>query len=588
MPATAKSSAAPSAASRRARPPADPGPHVAVMDTTLRDGEQTPNVSYTPAEKLQLARMLLVELEVDRIEIASTRVSEGELESARAITKWARRARLIQRVEMLGYSDGRKSVDWICEAGGKVLNLLTKGSERHCTQQLGMSPEEHRRRIAETIRYARRKHLTVNVYLEDWSSGVRDAFDYLFSLVQLLRELRVARIYLADTLGQFSPIDVSRFVGLMTATWPAVDFEFHGHNDYGLATANCLAAIRAGARGVHTSVNGMGERAGNTSLAEVVAAIHDHTDVRTGVHEDRLTAIATLVATFSGKELAANAPIVGRDVYTQTAGIHADGDAKGDLYATRLAPARFGGARRYALGKMSGKASLDHNLSAMGIALPDEDRDLVLRRIVELGDRKHVVTPEDLPYLIADVLKTPDDQLVKVERYRVDVDSAEPPRAGVALAYRGLVEKAEATGDGGYDAFMNALKKAAQPLGIEVPRLADYRVRIPPGGRTGALVETTVTWQLEEPATGSGRSSGQASFSTLGVDSDQLAAAVIATEKMLNAIVTRRSAPERERPKTTARAGRAGRTGKPAKATQAGRDTKGGRRTAGSRPRNRA
>jgi D-citramalate synthase len=571
MPATAKPSAVP----KRARPPADDAPHIAVMDTTLRDGEQTPNVSYTPAEKLQLARMLLVELEVDRIEIASTRVSEGELESARAITKWARRDRLIQRVEMLGYSDGRKSVDWICEAGGKVLNLLTKGSERHCTQQLGMCPEEHRERIAETIRYARRRHLTVNVYLEDWSSGVRDAFDYVFSMVQLLRELRVARIYLADTLGQFSPADVSRFVGLMTATWPAVDFEFHGHNDYGLATANCLAAIRAGARGVHTSVNGMGERAGNTSLAEVVAAIHDHTDVRTGVHEDRLTAIATLVATFSGKELAANAPIVGRDVYTQTAGIHADGDAKGDLYATRLAPTRFGGARRYALGKMSGKASLDHNLSAMGIALPDEDRDLVLRRIVELGDRKHVVTPEDLPYLIADVLKTPDDQLVKVESYRVDVDSAEAPRARVALAYQGLVEKAEATGDGGYDAFMNALKKAAQPLGIEVPRLADYRVRIPPGGRTGALVETTVTWQIEE-STGPGPSRSQTSFSTLGVDSDQLAAAVIATEKMLNAIVTRRGAPERERPEAAGNAGRAG------------HGTKGGRRAAGSRPRNRA
>jgi D-citramalate synthase len=513
------------------------------MDTTLRDGEQTPNVSYTPAEKLQLARMLLVDLEVDRIEIASTRVSEGELESARAITKWARKARLIQRVEMLGYSDGKKSVDWLCDAGGKVLNLLTKGSERHCVQQLGQTPEQHRERIAETIRYARRKRLTVNVYLEDWSSGVRDSFDYVFALVQLLRELRVARIYLADTLGQFSPDDVTRFVGLMTATWPAVDFEFHGHNDYGLATANCLAAIRAGARGVHTSVNGMGERAGNTCLAEVVAAIHDHSQARTAIRESRLTAISDMVATFSGKELAANTPIVGRDVYTQTAGIHADGDAKGDLYATRLAPTRFGGARRYALGKMSGKASLDHNLAAMGIELPDADRDLVLARIVELGDRKHIVTPEDLPYLIADVLKTPDDQRVQIESYRVDVDSAEPPRARVALAYHGLVEKAEAAGDGGYDAFMNALKKAAKALGIEVPRLEDYRVRIPPGGRTGALVEATVTWQMEATSSGGRRTPGR-TFTTLGVDSDQLAAAIIATEKMLNAVVTRRAQAE--------------------------------------------
>ena len=528
------------AAMRQSGHPRIDAPQIAIMDTTLRDGEQTPNVSYTPAEKLQLARMLLVEAEVDRIEIASTRVSSGELESAQKITKWARKARQIQRVEMLGYCDGKKSVDWICGAGGKVMNLLTKGSERHCIEQLGLTPEEHRERIAATIRYARKKRLTVNVYLEDWSSGVRDSFDYVFAMVQELRELRVARVFLADTLGIFAPADVTRFVGLMTATWPAVDFEYHGHNDYGLATANCLAAIHAGARGVHTSVNGMGERAGNTSLAEVVSAIHDHSAVRTSIVEDRLTAVSSLVETFSGKELAANTPIVGRDVYTQTAGIHADGDAKGDLYATRLAPKRFGGARRYALGKLSGKASLDHNLADLGIELRSSERDLVLERIVDLGDRKHIVTPEDLPYLIADVLKTPGDQLVKIDSYRVDVASGEPPKAQVALAYRGVVEKAEATGGGGYDAFMNALKKAAKALSIDVPILADYRVRIPPGGRTGALVETTVTW-LPSDGSATGRKTPGTTFTTLGVDSDQLAAAIIATEKMLNAVVTRRN-----------------------------------------------
>jgi D-citramalate synthase len=519
---------------------------IAVMDTTLRDGEQTPNVSYTPAEKLQLARMLLVDVDVDRIEIASTRVSSGELESAELITKWARKSRLIQRVEMLGYCDGKKSVDWICGAGGKVMNLLTKGSERHCLEQLGLTPEQHRERVSSTVRYARKKRLTVNVYLEDWSSGVRDSFDYVFAMVQELRELRVARIYLPDTLGIFSPQDVTRFVGLMTATWPAVDFEYHSHNDYGLATANCLAAIQAGARGVHTSVNGMGERAGNTSLAEVVSAIHDHSEARTSVVEERLSALSSLVETFSGKEVAANTPIVGRDVYTQTAGIHADGDAKGNLYTTRLAPKRFGGARRYALGKLSGKASLDHNLAELGIELPNADRDLVLERIIDLGDRKHIVTPEDLPYLIADVLKTPGDQLVKIDSYRVDVASGEPPAAHVALAFKGVVEKAEASGDGGYDAFMNALKKAAKALSITVPILVDYRVRIPPGGRTGALVETTVTWRTEE-TTISGRRQAGETFSTLGVDPDQLGAAIIATEKMLNAVVTRRSGGKKKR-----------------------------------------
>ena len=544
--------------------------HIAIMDTTLRDGEQTPNVSYTPDEKLQLARMLLLDLGVDRIEIASTRVSEGEHEAAALIAKWARKARVIQRIEILGYSDGDKSVDWIASAGGKVLNLLTKGSERHCRGQLRMEPAEHRAQIEKTIRYARRKRLTVNVYLEDWSNGVRESFDYVFSLVQLLRELRVARVYLPDTLGILSPSDVRRTIDLMVATWPEVDFEFHAHNDYGLAIANCLMAARSGVRGVHTSVNGMGERSGNTSLAEVVAAIHDHTDMRTNIVESKLATVSQLVATFSGKEVAGNTPIVGRDVFTQTAGIHADGDAKGNLYGSRLAPGRFGRARSYALGKLSGKASLDHNLASMGIELSNENRDIVLQRIIELGDRKHIVTPADLPYIINDVLKTPSEQLVRIESFRTISASGEPPEADVAVSCQGRVEKTTATGDGGYDAFMNAVKKAVKSFDIEVPRLDDFRVRIPPGGKTGALVETTISWA---PTSGRGRADPN-TFSTSGVDSDQMNSAVFATEKMLNLLVQTRS-PGSAKPGTRVRsaAGAAGksanrvpRTSKPARA----------------------
>ena len=516
--------------------PSNEARHLSVMDTTLRDGEQTPQVSYTPAEKLQLARMLLCDVEVDRIEIASTRVSDGEREAAKLVTSWARKERVLQRIEMLGYCDGKASVDWIAQTGGKAMNLLTKGSERHCRLQLKLTPEQHRAKVEATIRYARRRRMVVNVYLEDWSSGVRDSFDYVFAMVQLLRELRVARIYLADTLGVLAPDDVTRYVGLMTSTWPAVDFEFHGHNDYSLAVANGLAAAKAGARGVHTSVNGMGERAGNTKLAEIVATIHDHTPFQMAVNESRLETVSRLVEMFSGKDIAANSPIVGRDVFTQTAGIHADGDAKGDLYGTRLAPARFGRARRYALGKLSGKASLDHNLKMLGVELPAPDRDLVLKKIIEFGDRKKIVTPEDLPYILADVLNTPDEQLTRVESWRVTVGADETPMAEVTVVHQGQTEKAEATGDGGYDAFMNALRKAMEAFSVELPKLADYRVRIPPGGRTAALVETVITWQAN-PGERRGGALNE-TFSTVGVDSDQMGAAVIASEKMLNSVVS--------------------------------------------------
>jgi D-citramalate synthase len=313
-----------------------------------------------------------------------------------------------------------------------------------------------------------------------------------------------------------------------------------------------MAAVKAGARGVHTSVNGMGERAGNTRLAEVVAALHDHTTHRTGVNESRLVAISNIVATFSGKEISANAPIVGRDVFTQTAGIHADGDAKGDLYGTRLAPARFGRLRRYALGKLSGKASVDHNLKALGIELSPENRDLVLQRVINLGDRKHTVSQEDLPYIIADVLKSPGEQLVRVDHYHVDVSTGSPPRAEVHLSYQGKVEKAQSTGDGGYDALMRALRKAAKPLQLEVAKLTDYRVRIPPGGKTGALVETLIAWQPASSPKSVG-TGDDGSFSTLGVDNDQMAAAVIATEKMLNAMIARGAKQRRMKPKSGSR-----------------------------------
>jgi D-citramalate synthase len=213
-------------------------------------------------------------------------------------------------------------------------------------------------------------------------------------------------------------------------------------------------------------------------------------------------------------------------------GIHADGDAKGELYASRLLPARFGEQRRYALGKLAGKASLEHNLKALGIALGTEEKALVLQRIVELGEHKNRINVEDLPYIIADVLKSPADQRVRVVSYRVVVGTNETPQAEIVLAYRNKKSTAKASGGGGYDAFMNAIRKAAKKLQLDVPRLADFRVRIPPGGRTTALVETVITWESEGDT--------DDGITTLGVDSDQLAAAVIATEKMLNAIALRK------------------------------------------------
>jgi len=499
---------------------------IEIMDTTLRDGEQTQGVSFTPEEKLGIAQMLLEEVRVDRIEAGSARASPGEKEAVKKICAWAGKKGLLGRVEILGFVDSGKSVEWLGECGAKTLNLLAKGSLLHLEKQLGKTPEEHIAGIAETASLAKSRGMNVNVYLEDWSNGMKNSREYVMRLVSALREMPVERVMLPDTLGVLTPDETSGFVGEMVKSFPKIRFDFHAHNDYGLAVANTLAALNAGCAGAHVTVNGLGERAGNAALDEVVAVLNDKTQARCGVDEKSLAKISKIVETFSGRRIAANKPISGANVFTQTAGIHADGDKKANLYENRLKPERFGKERQYALGKLSGKASLEQNLQRLGLQLSEEEKKKVLERVVALGDMKKAITTEDLPYIVSDVLETPEKASAKIVMCKVESGMGIKPQASLALRVNGKEYSERAEGDGGYDAFMNALGKIAKKLGTELPKLVDYEVRIPPGGKTDALVETTITW--------SGK--GGKTSRTVGVDSDQVMAAVKATEKMLNAI----------------------------------------------------
>jgi (R)-citramalate synthase len=229
----------------------------------------------------------------------------------------------------------------------------------------------------------------------------------VMAVVEALRSLGVQRFYLADTLGVLEPEGVRRHVLHMIGAFPGARFEFHAHDDYGLATANCLAAARAGVDGLHTTVNGLGERAGNASLEQVAVAVRDHAGRATSLDETRLPWLSQLVAAASGQAVRHNAPVVGEHVFTQTAGIHADGDAKARLYYTALAPERFGRQREYALGKLSGLASLDHHLRALGISLGEAARSELLERVVALGDQKRVLKRDDLARLLREVAVPP-------------------------------------------------------------------------------------------------------------------------------------------------------------------------------------
>ncbi|MBW6451577.1 MAG: 2-isopropylmalate synthase [DPANN group archaeon] len=508
---------------------------IELMDTTLRDGEQTPSVSYSSKEKLEIAQYLLCDLKLDRIEVASARVSSEEVESVRAICDFARSKNMLEKVEVLGFVDGVKSVDWISGAGCKVMNLLAKSSLNHLKGQLKKTPEGHVSDIKKTVDYAVSKGMVVNVYLEDWSSGMVNSRDYVYFLIDNLSVYSgISRIMLADTLGMLNFMQVSDFVSDLVRKYPKVHFDFHAHNDYGLAVSNTLAAIVNGVSGVHTTVNGFGERAGNTSLDEVVVSVKDvlrdsrSVDGRlyvTGIDESKLLNASLLVNTFSGKRIASNKPIVGDDVFTQTAGIHADGDKKKGLYMSLLTPDRFGRERTYALGKLSGMASVEMNLDKLGIRLSDCDKKRVYERVVELGMGKKQITSSDLPYIIADVLGTPLEIHAKISDVCISVRSGSKQKARFKLNYKGIEVDVKGIGDGGFDAFWNGVKGIAPKLKFQVPVLVDYEVRIPPGGKTDALVETTIIWEL-----------GGKRFKTLGVDSDQTLAAIEAAEKMLNLV----------------------------------------------------
>mgnify|MGYP000198085112 FL=1 len=500
-------------------------PFIEIMDCTLRDGEQTSGVSFLPHEKLMMAKMLLKDINVDRIEVASARVSDGEKDAVSMICRYAKQVDMLNRVEVLGFVDGNLSIDWICDCGCKVINLLAKGSLKHCSHQLHKTPEEHINDIKNSLEYAKERGIDVNLYLEDWSNGMKNSPDYVYQMMDALIDTGIKRFMLPDTLGVLNPLQVIEFFRKMIKRYPNAHFDFHAHNDYDLAVSNSLAAVLSGAKGLHVTVNGLGERCGNAPLASVQAILKDQFHAKTNIKENRLNDISRLVEGYSGIAIAPNQPIVGENVFTQVAGVHADGDNKDNLYCNDLIPERFGRKREYALGKNSGRANIARNLKELGLELTPEQTRKVTKRITELGDRKEIVTQDDLPFIVSDVLKhSAPENKIKLVSYMVSLAYGLKPLASVKVSINGNLYEADSTGDGQYDAFVKALRRIyKEKLGRTFPLLENYAVTIPPGGRTDALVQTVITWRF-----------GDKMIRTRGLDADQTEAAIKATIKMLN------------------------------------------------------
>ena len=500
---------------------------IEILDTTLRDGEQTSGVSFAVEEKLSIASLLLEEMKVNRIEVASARVSDGEFEAVKKIAQWAAKKGHLDKVEVLGFVDGDVSLKWIKDAGCRVVNLLCKGSYNHVTHQLRKTPEQHFEDIKKVIAKAGKMGIDVNIYLEDWSNGMKDSQDYVFAMMESLKDEPIKRFMLPDTLGVLEPQNTFEFCSLMTSRYPHLHFDFHAHNDYDLAVANVGYAVMAGVKGVHVTVNGLGERAGNAPLSSVLAVLHDLMDVKTSLVEKKVNQISRVVESYSGIRIPSNKPIIGSNVFTQCAGIHADGDSKNNLYFNPLLPERFGRTREYALGKTSGKANIRKNLEALGIELDDASMVKVTQRIIELGDNKEIVTQNDLPYIISDVLKNDAaNDKIKMLNFSLSLAHDLKPVAAIKIEINGQQFEESCNGLGQYDAFVKAVRKIyTKHLKREFPVLTNYSVDIPPGGHTDAFVQTVISWEYK------GRE-----IKTRGLDADQSIAAIKATVKMLNQI----------------------------------------------------
>jgi len=500
---------------------------IEIMDTTLRDGEQTSGMSFSVSEKLTISKLLIEELKIDRIEVASARVSKGEFQAVKNITSWGKSNGYLNRIEILTFLDNGISLDWLLKSGAKVQNLLTKGSLNHLTHQIKKTPKEHFKEINESIHLAEKEGITTNVYLEDWSNGMRNSKEYVYDYLDFLTEQPIKRILLPDTLGVLSPNETFIFLSDIIEKYPKTHFDFHAHNDYDLSVSNVIESLKAGCHGLHLTVNGMGERAGNAPMASVAAVIRDFVpNIKINLKEESLYKVSKLVSTFTGFRIPANKPIVGENVFTQTAGIHADGDSKKNLYHNDLLPERFGRKRKYALGKTSGKANIRKNLQELGLPINEEDLKKVTKRIIELGDKKERVTAEDLPYIISDVLNSSDfKEKIIIKSYELKHKMGSNPSADVEIEINGNIFKKSGTGDGQFDAFINAVKKIYDINKLNLPLLIDYSVTIPPGSNSDALCETFITWK-----------NNNKEFITRGLDSDQTVSAIKATEKMLNII----------------------------------------------------
>ena len=502
---------------------------IIIFDTTLRDGEQSPGFSMNVNEKIRMAEAL-TELGIDVMEAGFPIASIGDYESVRAIAETVGQrddSPVICGLARSGREDILRAADAVRPAKRKRIHSFLSTSPLHMKYKLRMEPDEVLQAVTDSVELAR--HHTDDV---EWSAedGTRTDPDFLCRCVEAAIKAGATTINIPDTVGYALPEDMERIFTMVRTRVPGADeivLSTHNHNDLGLAVANTLAAIRAGVRQVESTINGIGERAGNASLEEAVMAIRTRADAipfKNNIKTPNILRVSKLLSTITGFDVQPNKAIVGRNAFAHEAGIHQDGVLKHAGTYEIMTPESVGWTKsNLVMGKHSGRAAFRDKLKTLGYAIGDNQLNVAFRRFKDLADRKKVVFDDDIVALVDDEVMR-DHERIRFVSLDLHAGSKTPPRAEMELEVDGVVKTAASSGDGPIDATF----KAIQQIFPHTANLVLFSVGAVTEG-TDAQAKTTV--RLEE----NGKMvDGQ------GADTDTIVASARAYVHALNKLLVKR------------------------------------------------
>ncbi|MDI9618328.1 2-isopropylmalate synthase [Methanothermobacter sp.] len=451
---------------------------VRVLDTTLRDGEQTPGVSLTPEEKLRIA-LKIDDLGADIIEAGSAITSEGEREGIRKITSEGLNAEICSFARAV-----RDDIDAALSCDVDSVHLVVPTSDLHLEHKLRKTREEVLEQAVDCTEYAVDHGLLVELSAED---STRSDMEFLRRVFSEGIAAGAERICACDTVGMLTPERSYEFYGELSKL--GASLSVHCHNDFGLAVANSLAGLRAGASEVHATINGIGERAGNAALEEVVVALKSLYNVDTNINIEMLYETSRMVARMTGVYLQPNKAIVGENAFAHESGIHADGVLKKAETYEPITPEMVGHRRRFVMGKHIGTHTLRQRLDELGMKVDEDKLMEIFRRVKALGDMGKCVTDVDLQAIAEDVLGVMEDKVVDLEEVTIVSGNRVTPTASVKLKVDGNEVLEAGIGVGPVDAAIVAIKKSLEDFADIT--LEEYHVDAITGG-TDALIDVVI------------------------------------------------------------------------------------------------